>query len=197
MGAIFSNHKLKSPTFIHRKYKELKMFSRICSLFLCVPLFLFSGIVMGDSPSPVINQKSITLQAALQIAKEALNKSRSNETANIAIAVVDNAGRTLVLLRDENAPEHPTTTAVRKAWTAVNYKSSTRDLLKRIKKAKGDDDQLVYTDKSLFLMGGVPLRYGKQIVGAIGVSGNPSGLQDDAVARSVAQKFQDSNKQDS
>jgi uncharacterized protein GlcG (DUF336 family) len=71
----------------------------------------------------------------------------------------------------------------------VNYQSSTKDVLERIKKADGDDGELVYTRKSLFLMGGVPLRANGSVVGAIGVAGNPSGFQDDEVATKAANAF--------
>jgi uncharacterized protein GlcG (DUF336 family) len=135
------------------------------------------------------SQQTITLEAALEIAQIALKASRANGATNVAIAVVDSAARPLVVLRDDNAPEHPLTAAERKAWTAANYQSSTKDVLERIKKDDGDDGELVYTRKSLFLMGGVPLRVDNSVVGAIGVAGNPSGFQDDEVATKAANAF--------
>lgn len=39
-------------------------------------------------------------------------------------------------------------------------------------------------------VGGVPLRDGDDVVGAVGVAGNPSGLEDDAVATAAADAFQ-------
>lgn len=139
----------------------------------------------GEVPSPLIQVKTLTLEAALQIAQEALKQSHANGATNVGICVVDYAGRVLVLLRDDNATEHTVLGSEQKAWTAANYKDSTRHLLARIKQGEGDDDQLVHNEKSLFLWGGVPIKDGNDVVGAIGVCGNPSGDQDDAVAASA------------
>ncbi len=158
-------------------------------IFACAIWIFASMVGNAIAQSPVKSGKTITLQAALQIAQVALEKIHANGANNVAIAVTDNAARVLVLLRDDNATEHPALAASRKAWTAANYRSSTKDVLARIKENKGDDGQLVHTTKSLFLMGGVPLRDGEDVVGAVGVAGNPSGFQDDAVATAAADAF--------
>jgi uncharacterized protein GlcG (DUF336 family) len=158
-------------------------------IFACAILILASTVGDAIAQSPVKSEKTITLQAALKIAQVALEKSHANGANNVAIVVTDSAARVLVLLRDDNATEHPALAATRKAWTAANYRSSTKDVLARIKEDNGDDGQLVYTAKSLFLMGGVPLRDGEDVVGAVGVAGNPSGFQDDAVAAAAADAF--------
>lgn len=145
--------------------------------------------VLAEQEQMVRFQKTITLEAALEIAQIALKESRANGATNVGIAVVDSAARPLVVLRDDQAPEHPVTAAERKAWTAANYNSSTKDVLARIKKGAGDDSELVYTEESLFLMGGVPLKVGDELVGAIGVAGNPSGFLDDEVATKAAKAF--------
>ena len=150
-------------------------------LLLCLRLPLLAD----DAASPIIQVKTLTMQAALQIAQEAMKESHANGATNVGICVVDYAGRVLVLLRDDNATEHTVLGSQQKAWTAANYHDSTRNLLARLKKGEGDDDQLVYNEKSLFLMGGVPIKDGPDMVGAIGVCGNPSGLMDDAVAASA------------
>lgn len=159
-------------------------------IFACAIWIFASTFGTAFAQSPVKSEKTITLQAALQIAQAALEKSHDNGATNVAIVVTDNAARVLVLLRDDDATEHPALAATRKAWTAANYRSSTKDVLARIKEDKGDDGQLVHTTKSLFLMGGVPLRDGDEVVGAVGVAGNPSGFEDDAVATAAADAFQ-------
>ena len=120
------------------------------------------------------------------LAQEAVKQSHANGATNVGVCIVDYAGRVLVLLRDDNATEHTVLGAEQKAWTAANYHDSTRRLLDRIKKADGDDDQLVYNAKSLFLWGGVPIMDGKDMVGAIGICGNPTGYMDDAVATAAS-----------
>jgi len=158
---------------------------RLVAIILFLGLFLADGAAFaGEAHSPIIQVKTLTLEAALQIAQEALKQSHANGATNVGICVVDYAGRVLVVLRDDNATEHTVLGSERKAWTAANYKDSTRNLLDRIKRGDGDDAQLVHNEKSLFLWGGVPIKDGNEMVGAIGVCGNPSGAQDDAVANS-------------
>jgi len=157
--------------------------------FVVAITFLFLMYDTTWAASPIRSEKTLTLEAALSIAQKALKASHDNAAHNIGIAVVDSAARPLVVLRDDRATQHPVTAAERKAWTAANYRNSTKDLLARIKKDKGDDGQLVYTDESLFLMGGVPIKDGNDVVGAIGVAGNPSGFQDHDVAKKAADTF--------
>jgi uncharacterized protein GlcG (DUF336 family) len=76
-----------------------------------------------------------------------------------------------------------------KAWTAVNFKASTRELFETIKENKEDNTQLPYARKSLFLMGGVPLKDGDRVVGGVGVAGFASGMADDEVAQQAANAF--------
>jgi uncharacterized protein GlcG (DUF336 family) len=156
-------------------------------LLLALASFCFALPASADEAHPpLIQVKTLTLESALIIAQAAVKQSHANGATNVGVCVVDYAGRVLVLLRDDNATEHTVLGSERKAWTAANYKDSTRNLLARIKKADGDDDQLVYNEKSLFLWGGVPIKDGNDMVGAIGICGNPSGYQDDAVAAAAS-----------
>lgn len=167
----------------------------IPKIFVIMVAIIFSVSALHSALAESLrSEKTVTLEAALEIAQVALKASRANGATNVAIAVVDSAARPLVILRDDNATEHPVTAAERKAWTAANYRSSTKDVLERIKKGAGDDGELVYTTKSLFLMGGVPLKDGESVVGAVGVAGNPSGFQDDEVATKAAEAFSQSLK---
>ena len=98
-----------------------------------------SSFALADAAHPpLIAVKTLTLESALVIAQEAVKQSHANGATNVGVCVVDYAGRVLVLLRDDNATEHTVLGSERKAWTAANYKDSTRNLLGRIK--KGDDE---------------------------------------------------------
>jgi uncharacterized protein GlcG (DUF336 family) len=145
-----------------------------------------------DSRAPVeatIQKESITADAALLIAEVALKAAR-DKGSQVAVAVVDQAGIPLVVVRTDRSTEHSVGAATDKAWTAVNYKHSTREVFEKVKEGKGDDGQLIHTPRSLFLFGGVPLKDGNEVVGGVGVSGFPSGLDDDATARQSAQAFE-------
>lgn len=147
----------------------------------------------ADAPVAVVHatiqKKSVTADAALAIAQVAL-KAAKDKGSQVAVAVVDQAGVPLVLLRTDYGTEHSVGVATDKAWTAVNYKHSTREVFEKVQQAKGDDSQLIHTPRSVFLFGGVPLKDGDVVVGGVGVSGFPSGLDDDAVAHQAAAAFE-------
>ena len=159
---------------------------KLIAIILAIGLLSTLHSATGAEPSPLLQVKTLKLDSALKIAQEAVKQSHANGATNVGVCVVDYAGRVLVLLRDDNATEHTVLGSEQKAWTAANYHDSTRRLLDRIKKGDGDDDQLVYNAKSLFLWGGVPIMDGKDMVGAIGICGNPTGYMDDAVATAAS-----------
>lgn len=103
---------------------------------------------------------------------------------------MDEAGIPLVILRTDYGTEHVVTGATDKAWTALNFKNSTRAMLEHIKADQGDDGQLPHAQRAIFLIGGVLLKDGDAVVGAVGVAVFPSGEQDDGAARMAAHEFQ-------
>jgi uncharacterized protein GlcG (DUF336 family) len=167
-------------------------------------ILIASGLTIVLAISPLISQgadnppghgrattdkRSVTAEAALAIAQVALKtaKEKGNE---VAVAVVDQEGIPLVVLRSDYGTEQFVTGAIDKAWTAVNFKASTREVFETIKDNKEDNSQLPHAARALFLMGGVPLKEGGTVVGAVGVAGFASGLDDDTVAQKSAQAFE-------
>ena len=73
--------------------------------------------------------KSLTPETALKAAQAALAKCRA-EGFQVAVAVVDRAGITQVLLRDRFAGPHTVEVATNKAWTAASFRTNTDALEK-------------------------------------------------------------------
>lgn len=141
-------------------------------------------------PSPLVTHRSVSADAALVVAQRGIQAAREL-SSDVAVAVVDQGGTLLVLLRADAATEQFVEGAMQKAWTALNLRASTRDVLTSIQSGEQDDDQLPFIPKALFLMGGVPLMVGSDVVGAVGAAGCVNGLDDDAVAQQAAQVFQE------
>jgi uncharacterized protein GlcG (DUF336 family) len=152
-----------------------------------VPQFQGSQSDVMATPELTV-KRSISQEAALAIARVGL-KAGLDKGADVAVAVVDQSGILLVLLRSDNGTEQFVEGATQKAWTAVNFRASTRELFESIEKGEEDDSHLPYVPKALFLMGGVPLKDGPAVVGGVGVAGARSGLVDDALAQEAAQAF--------
>jgi uncharacterized protein GlcG (DUF336 family) len=137
---------------------------------------------------PTVQRHSISMEAALSIARVAL-KAGTEKGSDVAVVVVDQAGIPLVLLRADDGTEQFVEGARQKAWTAVNFRASTRELFEEIKKGKEDFSQLPHVPRALFLIGGCPLKDGSRVVGGVGVAGAVSGLEDDVIAQQAARAF--------
>jgi uncharacterized protein GlcG (DUF336 family) len=120
-------------------------------------------------------------ELSMKLAQAAMESCRA-EGAQIAVAVVDRFGNLQALLRDRFAGPHTPETARRKAWTAVSFRSDTLALSENTKPGSEAYGANFITD-ALMLGGGVPVEAQGSIVGAVGISGAPSGEMDDACAR--------------
>jgi uncharacterized protein GlcG (DUF336 family) len=161
------------------------IFLKNAKLILFIILFINS---LTSYASPIISNQSISIEAGLKIAQKGLQTARQLK-CDAAIAVVDQGGNVLVIIRDDNGTEQFVTGATRKAWTALNLKNSTKEILTTIKQGYEDNDQLPFIEKSLFLYGGVPLKLNNKMVGAVGAGGCINGEDDDKVAKASANEF--------
>ncbi|EFC9846575.1 TPA: heme-binding protein [Escherichia coli] len=98
------------------------------------------------------------------------------------VAVVDKGGNLVALQRDENVGPHNTLAAQKKAYTALSTKSDTRELAK---KAASDPEtkNLNTVPQLLLLGGGVPVKSGNMVIGAIGVAGTGGPADDQHCAQ--------------
>jgi uncharacterized protein GlcG (DUF336 family) len=156
-----------------------------------IALGLLAGTATGAAAQDValVELKMMKLEIALKLAQAAMERCRA-DGAQIAVAVVDRGGTLQVLLRDRFAGPHTPETARRKAWTAVSFRSDTLALSESTKpgsEAYGAN----FIDGALMLGGGVPVDAAGSLVGAVGVSGAPSGQMDDACARAGIQVVAD------
>ena len=133
--------------------------------------------------------ESLTLETALELARAALEKCRS-EGFQAAVSVVDRGGNLQVTLRDRFAGPHTPDTSTRKAWTAVSFRTDTRNLAKIAEKGEAWAIRLV--KDALPLGGGVQIQKGDgTLVGAVGVSGAPGAGNDDKCARAGIAAIED------
>ena len=108
----------------------------------------------------------------------------------VAVAVVDRFGVPQALVRDRFAGPHTPDTAIRKAWTAVSFRSDTLELAQATESGAPQSGARDITN-ALMLGGGVMISVGGAMVGAVGVSGAPGGEEDEACARAGIEAIQD------
>jgi uncharacterized protein GlcG (DUF336 family) len=124
-------------------------------------------------------EKAIPLAMALTIANAALQKCESMGY-KVSVTVVDRAGLPLVMLRGDGAGLHTPEGADRKAYTARTYRSPSADFAKRVQTDPAYAPAMQYA-RVLALAGGLPIKAGEDVIGAVGISGSPG--KDDICAQ--------------
>jgi uncharacterized protein GlcG (DUF336 family) len=123
----------------------------------------------------------LTPETAIKATQAALQSCRQ-AGFQVAVAVVDRFGTAQAMVRDRFAGPHTPDTAVNKAWTAVSFRTATTDLA-RASQPGQPSSGLRGLPRFVGLGGGLLIEAAGSIVGAIGVSGAPSGDADDACAK--------------
>jgi uncharacterized protein GlcG (DUF336 family) len=130
----------------------------------------------------------ITLAIARTII-EAAERKASEIGQPMNIAVVDAGGNLVAHVRMDNAWIGSVDIAIKKAWTARAFDISTKELAELSQ--SGDQFFGIHASNNgrvMIFAGGIPLKRGSEVVGAIGVSGG-LGKQDQAVAEAGASAF--------
>lgn len=125
--------------------------------------------------------RMLTPETALVAARAALDSCR-RQNYQVAVAVVDRAGITQVLLRDRFAGPHTVDIATQKAWTAASFRTDTTSLAAETQPGRPMSGLRAYP-RFMAAGGGMVIQGGGSILGAIGVSGGPGGDADDSCAK--------------
>ncbi len=138
-----------------------------------------------DTSKKAISTVSITrlsLETATKLAQAAIKTCRK-KGIQIAATVVDRNGLVQVTLRDTIAAPFATRVSILKAYTAANFSVNTSQL-KQIAKSP-----VSRVDGVMMGSGGVVVKVGGKLLGAIGVSGAPSGVTDEECAKAGIKKL--------
>jgi len=138
----------------------------------------------------IVLQKNITLALAQDIANAAIAQCRSLGF-RVSVTVVDREGLPIVMLRDDGAGLHTPEGSDRKAYTARAFGQSSAAFAKRLEDRPETVGSRHYS-RVLAIAGGLPIKAGDEIVGAIGVSGTPG--KDDDCAQAGIDKVADQLK---
>ncbi len=129
-----------------------------------------------------MDKRVLTLAGARAIAAAAEAEARRLNTTG-AIAVVDDGGNLLYLVRIDNTFPAGAAVATDKARTAATFRMPTRNLEDAV---KGGRLSLVAVSEMTPLAGGIPIVVDGQVVGAVGVSGAANAQQDEELAKIAA-----------
>jgi uncharacterized protein GlcG (DUF336 family) len=111
----------------------------------------------------------------------------------VTASLVDADGVQQAVLRGNGAGASTLNSAYSKAYTSANFKTDTTAVVERSKTAPLLAN-LFKLPHLLLLPGGVVIKVGDEVVGAIGAAGAPGGDLDDACARAGLDKIKDQLK---
>lgn len=151
--------------------------NKLCGITLASVLAV--GVAApAAAEEPVVNIKRLSMEMALKLAQAAIAQCRK-EGVQIGVTVMDRGGHPQVVLRDVLAPDLTLVISRQKAYTAMSFNSPTSAMEDRFTKpfSVGKVEGLVFS------AGGLPITAGGMILGGVGVSGAPTGEQDERCAR--------------
>ena len=151
----------------------------LASLLVAAALSAATGVQAQDRGTYAL--KHLLPETALKATRAALEDCRKRGY-QVAVAVVDRSGVAQAMMRDRFAGPHTPSTAVGKAWTAVSFRSNTHEFAAETQAGKPSSG-IRQLPNVVAVGGGVLIEAGGSIVGAIGVSGAPSGEADDLCAK--------------
>lgn len=142
-------------------------------------LYCIAEPAMAQSLLPA---RDLTVRTANDAAMNAL-AACTGLGHRVAVVVTDRSGHVRASVRGDGAGPHLHDAARQKAYTAASSGQSTLVWAENIRRGlRAPDPNLVHLDGMLIIGGGLPIRAGDQIVGAIGVAGAPGGDIDSTCA---------------
>jgi uncharacterized protein GlcG (DUF336 family) len=140
------------------------------------------------SAQSVRTEKNMSLDLANQIAAATVAACAANGYA-VAATVVDRAGS----VRADNAGPHTLASSQQKAYTSASAKNTTLAMMEGAQKNPAGAN-LVHIPGFLLLGGGVPVKVGNEVIGAVGVGGAPGGHLDEQCAMAALDKVKEQLK---
>jgi uncharacterized protein GlcG (DUF336 family) len=144
----------------------------------------------------VLTERNISFMMAKTIAETTLETCRK-DGSHVVVTVLDRAGNVRVVFRDDNAEPHTYENSYKKAYTARTFGAPSSEFAKRLSGSPGGVAQ-VHLTGVIALGGGLPIKAGNEIIGAVGVSGSrpggqgvPGGTRDEACAKAGIDKVAD------
>lgn len=142
-------------------------------------MLLASAYSFAAQPAP-LQQTNMSLGLANALV-EATMEACHAQGRSAVVVVMDRGGHLLSLQRDDNVGPHNTDAARKKAFTALSTKTSSRVFAENARN-NPESSNLNTIDSLLLIGGGVPVKVGNEVIGAIGVGGAGGSAIDEGCA---------------
>ena len=146
----------------------------------CIAAWAIVGAASISVHGQALTRRDMSLQIARTIADASMAACQKTGT-NVTAAVVDRAGQIVLIHRHDAANPHNAELARRKAYTARTFGVPTLQFRDNSAGTSEFAGQRQLTD-IIALGGGVPIRVGNDLIGAVGLSGSPNQADDERCA---------------
>jgi uncharacterized protein GlcG (DUF336 family) len=148
---------------------------------LLVLTALLAVMGTGAAQAATLTQKNISLEQANQLASAAVQACMA-KNYQVSVTVVDRAGVVKAVQRTDNAGPHTVKASEMKAFTALSTKNASGKVMEAAQNSAGAQN-MRDVPGFLLLAGGLPVKEGDEVIGAIGIGGAPGGNLDEACAQ--------------
>lgn len=149
--------------------------------FVSLSILLGFALTTIPAQAQLVEKTALTLDGAKKIAAAAEQKAKA-DGARVVIAVVDEGGNLLLLQRLDDTQVASVNVGIDKARTAAIYRRPSKVFEDQVKNGRVSALAL---HGAVALQGGIPIVVEGKVIGAIGVSGETPG-QDEDIARAGA-----------
>lgn len=140
-----------------------------------------AGMVSVSAHAQSVAQKNLSLTQANALASAAI-QACTVKNYQVSVTVVDRAGVVKAVQRTDNAGPHTLKASEMKAFTALSTKNASGKVMESAQSNAGAQN-LRDIPGLLLLAGGLPVKEGDDVIGAIGIGGAPGGHLDEACAQ--------------
>ncbi len=160
---------------------------------LAIRLLTLAGIAVAASPASaqLLTEKALSASTALTIAETAYETCKA-QGYHVSVHVLGREGQVLIGLRGDGTSPHTFENSQRKAYTARTFRQPSGEFAQRLKDNPAFGAQ--FLTGVIAIPGGLPIKVGDDVIGAVGVSGAPGGDKDEACSKAGIDKIADQLK---
>jgi len=133
----------------------------------------------------LITHRDLSAEMAVAIAHTALTTCTASGY-HVTVTVLGRNAEVIAQIHGDGASPHTVENSFRKAYTSRTFRVASGEIAKRYKA----DPQIfqVHLNNVIPAEGGLPIKVGEDVVGAVGVSGSPGGEKDAVCAQAGIDK---------
>ncbi|SRR6266511_5176570 len=159
----------------------------LCGVAAAVTLAQTAAFAEG-----LVNAKRLSASLAAELVMATV-EACAQKNYHVGVVVLDYSGVQQAALRGDGAAPQNVLNAFDKAYTAASFGMDTAELVERSKTGPVSS-AFAKVPHLLLNAGGVVIKAGNEVIGAIGVSGAPGGDNDVVCAKAALEKIKDRMK---